>query len=262
MKSARNSETKYLNVFNSFLKKELETEFNVSMFVEVNLSAFEELRKKIQSPVKLSYTALVAKAIATALKEHPCCHRRVVKKWFGLGLRFESFDDCDIAIAVEKSDLHNVAYLEIVRKVENKGLQTLTEEIRSFLTRESSPSEENAQWAAMDKLVQRFPVWIALRLLSLPFFFPKLWRRYRGSSVLISSPGKYGADIISATWSSPIGFSYGYVKKRPFVVDGQLVAVMTVHLTMSFDRRVIGGGPAGRFLNRVRELMESPENLL
>jgi hypothetical protein len=52
--------------------------------------------------------------------------------------------------------------------------------------------------------------------------------------------------------------SYGLVKDRPYVVDGEVTVRPTCFLTMNFDRRVMAGGQAGRFFARVSELLTDP----
>jgi pyruvate/2-oxoglutarate dehydrogenase complex dihydrolipoamide acyltransferase (E2) component len=42
---------------------------------------------------------------------------------------------------------------------------------------------------------------------------------------------------------------------------GQFGPVMEANLTLSFDRRVLDGGAAGRRLARVSQLLASPEKL-
>lgn len=51
----------------------------------------------------------------------------------------------------------------------------------------------------------------------------------------------------------------GAIRPRPHVVDGEVVARPTVHLTLAFDHRVCDGADAARFLTGLRELVETPE---
>jgi len=55
----------------------------------------------------------------------------------------------------------------------------------------------------------------------------------------------------------------GAGRKVPFwdEAKGQFVPVMEVNLTLSFDHRVLDGGAAGRLLQRIGELMKTPEKL-
>jgi pyruvate dehydrogenase E2 component (dihydrolipoamide acetyltransferase) len=46
------------------------------------------------------------------------------------------------------------------------------------------------------------------------------------------------------------------------VEDGEVVARHTLPLSLSIDHRVVDGADAGRFTNRVIELLENPRLLL
>jgi pyruvate dehydrogenase E2 component (dihydrolipoamide acetyltransferase) len=50
----------------------------------------------------------------------------------------------------------------------------------------------------------------------------------------------------------------GQIKPRPFVVNNQLVVRDTVWLSLTFDHRIIDGAPAGRFLKRIKQLIQVP----
>ena len=77
--------------------------------------------------------------------------------------------------------------------------------------------------------------------------------------MMISSPAKYGVDMMVANWPWPIGYSFGLVKDRPIAVDGAVRAGPTMALTMSFDRRLMGGAPAARFFRTVCDHVEHAE---
>ena len=79
---------------------------------------------------------------------------------------------------------------------------------------------------------------------------------------MISSPAKYGVDMLVGNWPWPIGFSFGLVKERPVVIEGNIVARPTMMLIMSFDRRLMAGAPAARFFNAVAQALASAESTL
>lgn len=79
---------------------------------------------------------------------------------------------------------------------------------------------------------------------------------------MISSPAKYGVDMLVGNWPWPVGFSFGLVKERPIVIEGNIVARPTMMLIMSFDRRLMAGAPAARFFNAVSQALASAETSL
>ncbi len=78
--------------------------------------------------------------------------------------------------------------------------------------------------------------------------------------MLISSPAKYGVDAVSATWSWPLGISFGLVKTRAVVREEQVVACPTFTLSLNFDRRIMAGAPAGKFFRRIVQALETAED--
>ena len=76
---------------------------------------------------------------------------------------------------------------------------------------------------------------------------------------MISSPAKYGVDMMVANWPWPIGYSFGLVKDRVIAVEGSPLVRPTMVLTMSFDRRLMGGAPAARFFRAVCGHIEHAE---
>ncbi|MGZ5280020.1 MAG: 2-oxo acid dehydrogenase subunit E2, partial [Pseudobdellovibrionaceae bacterium] len=83
----------------------------------------------------------------------------------------------------------------------------------------------------------------------------------RGAA-MISSPSKYGVDLIAAHWPYTGGLSFGVGKERPWVEKGQVVARKTMYITLAFDRRIVPGADGARFMNRLCELLETAETSL
>ena len=119
--------------------------------------------------------------------------------------------------------------------------------------------DTNDRWRLLKRMVETLPPFIARRLISAPRLFPNQWIKHRGGAVMISSPAKYGVDIMVANWPWPIGYSFGLVKDRAIAVDGTVQVRPTMVLTQSFDRRLMGGAPAARFFRAVCKHIEHAE---
>jgi 2-oxoglutarate dehydrogenase E2 component (dihydrolipoamide succinyltransferase) len=52
------------------------------------------------------------------------------------------------------------------------------------------------------------------------------------------------------------------IKKRPMVIDDQIVIRPMMYLALSYDHRIIDGKEAVSFLVRIKELIEDPERLM
>jgi pyruvate dehydrogenase E2 component (dihydrolipoamide acetyltransferase) len=82
-----------------------------------------------------------------------------------------------------------------------------------------------------------------------------------GSTFTITNFGALGLDdgtpIINHPEAAILGV--GAIRRRPHVVDDEVVARSTASLTLVFDHRVADGAEAARLLTTVRDLIERPE---
>ena len=245
----------------SKLMRENRSDDKVCLMAEVDMSSALRLRESLNRATesKPSYTALVVKAITLALKQHPYANR--VPVGFPFWRRMVQFEQMDIAVAVERDTpgMEMVAYPATVRDAGHKELMVISNELRTLA---SAPPENCPVYRQFKWIVENLPPFLADRILRLPALLPSLWARFRGGSVLVSSPAKWGADAVVGTWPWPVGFSFGLVKERPVVIAGRVVARPTMLLTLSFDRTLMAGSPAARFLNTIAESLIHAEERL
>jgi len=259
-----NSSVEPVRQFNRLNQSLVESEIDFSRTVhfisEIDLTEIERVRDA--SPVRPTYTAFVAKAVAIALDEFPYANRRVFRPlWLPFLSYFQSFRGADVAVAVER-DIEGqaaVAYIEILRDVRRQSLAELTEKLREFSKADVRTSR---QWRDFSRLATSFPAPLASWIVRLPSHLPAMWQRYRGGSVLISSPSKYGVDGIVAAWTHPLGISFGLAQKKPLVRDDEVVAAMAFTFVLNFDRRVMAGAQAARFFDRICGLLRDPRELV
>ncbi|MCB9159416.1 MAG: 2-oxo acid dehydrogenase subunit E2 [Caldilineaceae bacterium] len=82
----------------------------------------------------------------------------------------------------------------------------------------------------------------------------------QGGTFTITNLGMYGIDAFTPIIALPqcAILGVGRIQARPAVVDDQIVPRRLMALSLTFDHRVVDGGPAARFLNTVREFVEEP----
>jgi hypothetical protein len=247
---------RFTDAVRSIVEFEIRPSNTVSFLSEIELTEVEQIRSTATEG-RPSYTAFVAKAVALALRDFPYANRRIsCRAWLPfLKPRLQKFNHCDIAVAVERNEpgTEVATFADVLRDVDHLSLRDITNWLHALTT--SDPTS-NAQWRLFQRIITRLPHWLSTLLIRLPYFAPGLWDKYRGAAVLISSPAKYGVDVVAATWSWPLGISFGLVKDRPVVRNGQIVACPTFMLTLNFDRRVMAGAQAARFFHRVTEVLE------
>lgn len=249
---------KFFTANRQIVEYELRPGRTVTFLSEVDLTEVERIRRAAGAD-RPSYTAFVAKAIATALREFPYANQRVCRRiWMPFArARLQRFEHIDIAVAAERGveGAEGVAFVDVLRQVDQLSLAEVTKWLHELARADEST---NQQWRDYSRTVRALPNWLSVWLIRLPYFVPRLWVRFRGGAVLISSPAKYGVDAVAATWSWPLGVSFGLVKMRPVVREEMVVPCPTFTLTLNFDRRVMAGAQAGRFFNRIVAALESP----
>ena len=85
-----------------------------------------------------------------------------------------------------------------------------------------------------------------------------------GSTITLTSLGALGGIVSTPIINAPEVAIVGVnrIALRPMVVDGSFVARKMMNLSSSFDHRVVDGQDAARFIQAVRNLLESPAALL
>jgi pyruvate/2-oxoglutarate dehydrogenase complex dihydrolipoamide acyltransferase (E2) component len=262
----KGASNKFLDANISIVEYEVPRVIGVNFFAEVDLTEIEAMRRDPQFTAggrNIPYTAFVVKATAKALSEFSYANARIFGRFptFLRGRSLVQFQRCDVAVAVERNQpgLEGTAFCDILRSTETLSLV----EISDWLTQlANADMHTNKQWREFSRTITSLPRWLAAWLIRMPCFFPSLWVKYRGGAAVVSSPAKYGVDAIGATWVWPIGVSFGLVKPRPVVRDGQVVPCPTFTLILSFDRRLMAGAQAARFFRRLADILESPRSEL
>lgn len=230
----------------------------VTFMHEVDVSAIDAHRRSTETKVgrRPSYTSYVVSAVARALREFPYANRRVIfRRFWGRGYRLQEFHQVDAAIAVERDvpDAPMVAYMDVIRDADRKEVDLLTQELRKL---SSATEETSPQWGSFAWIARHLPIFLARWVVLLPTRLPTLWIKYRGGAFLVTSPAKYGVDIVATSWPWPLGVSFGLVRDRCVVLDGKPAVRRTFILTVNWDRRVMAGAQAARFVARVVDILQ------
>ena len=254
----RESTSRFFRVFCALPEREINASVSVTFSGTIDLTAIEFRRAEAEraGQVKPSYTAFVVSAVASALREHRYANRRVFRApWRIGGPWLYSFKQIDIAVAVEIDvpEREYVAFVDILRNADQLSLHDISSLLKTLA---QSTELSNQQLRQLNLVIRYLPWRIAALILRLPAWLPSLWARYRGASVLVSSPAKYGVESVNASWAWPIGISFGYVSLKPMVFDGEIKSRPCFQFSMNFDRRTMAGGPAARFFKEICQRLE------
>ncbi len=177
----------------------------------------------LRARMDLTFTAFVARAVVMALAEFPILNSRLQGDAIVIGKRVH----LGVAVALDEG-----LKVPVIRDAHTKSLG----QIGAILT-------DLSQRGAAGKLA---PAGLT------------------GSTFTLTNSGVFGSllftPIINPPESAILGM--GKIAKTPVVRDDQIVIRQMMYLCLTYDHRVVDGAPAVKFLQRVKTLLERPEQLL
>jgi 2-oxoglutarate dehydrogenase E2 component (dihydrolipoamide succinyltransferase) len=201
----------------------------LTTFNEADMSRIMEIRTKYKDKFKevhgvgLGFMSFFAKACAIALSEWPAVNAYID------GDSLVYHDYCDISIAVSTPRGLTVP---VIRNVESLGMAEIEKKVIEMATK----ARDNK--LSMEELT--------------------------GGTFTITNGGVFGSlmstPIINLPQSAILGMHK--IQERPMAINGQVVIKPMMYLALSYDHRIIDGRESVSFLVRVKELLESPEQLL
>jgi pyruvate dehydrogenase E2 component (dihydrolipoamide acetyltransferase) len=184
-----------------------------------------EFRRRVNetAPTKISVNDFVVKAAAAAFRAVPEANAI----WTADATRH--FESVDIAVAVA---IDGGLTTPVVRGVDRMSLSGVSASIRDL-----------AERARAGKLKQD---------------------EIEGGSFSVSNLGMYGTQEFSAIINPPHSgiLAVGAAKKKPIVVNDELVVGTVMTVTLSADHRVLDGALAARWLDAFVSLIENPVSIL
>jgi len=201
----------------------------LTTFNEVDMSAVMALRAKYKDKFKekhgvnLGFMSFFTKAVCYALQEWPAVNAYID------GDELVYHDYCDISIAVSAP---KGLVVPVIRNAESLSMADIEKKVVELATkaRDNKLSMEEMQ----------------------------------GGTFTITNGGVFGSlmstPIINIPQSAILGMHK--IEERAVVVGGQIVIRPMMYLAVSYDHRIIDGRESVSFLVRVKELLESPDQLL
>lgn len=239
---------------------------HIPLLLEIDVTeARAYLRQiKAESGQSLSFTAWVMACVGRAVSEHK--HVHALRKG---RRRLVLFDDVDISVLVERAvsgdgRAQTLPLPTIIRKTNEKSVQTIHNEIRT--AQETPLAKDEVQigggrrlsatrlFVRLPRLLRDLIVW--RRLARDPFLAKKMM-----GTVVVTSAGDAGKGGGSA-WGIPLGIhplvvAVGGIARKPGVV-GEAIAIREIlSLTVLFDHDVTDGAPVARFVQTLKELLET-----
>lgn len=201
----------------------------VTLVAEVDMTECVRLREQLLPEVekaystRLTYTDLIVKAAARALRDFPLMNATLQDDQ----ILIHPEVNVGVAVAVEDGLL-----VPVVKNADRKPLGEVSREIRELAER------ARAGKSTPDDL--------------------------SGGTFTITNLGAYDVELFNPVLvPGQTGIlGVGRIAEKPAIREGQVVARHLMNLCLTFDHRVLDGAPAARFLQRVKQLLESPMLLL
>ena len=206
----------------------VQTNASVTLHTEVDATAFVELRgmlnDKLQTKeVNITYTDLLVKVIANALREHPRLNATLTNE----GIRLLSEINIGVAVALEDG-----LVVPVVRDADKDRLSEISTQVKDFAERargnQLTPAELQGGTFTITNLGN----------FGIDTFTP----------------------IINPPESAILGV--GRILKKPVIHDDEIVIRSMLTLSLTFDHRVVDGAPAAQFLQTVSNYIQDPYLLL
>ena len=169
--------------------------------------------------MKISYTALLVKAVAAALEKHPILNATLS------GDVIKIYEDTNIGVAIATPD---GLVVPVVHKASAKPIETISTEIKGLIKK-----ARDKKLRSNDFVHRTFTI-SNLGMYGIEFF-----------TAIINPPE---AAILSV----------GRMAEKPVVINGGIQIRSMMYLSLTYDHRIIDGAPAAEFLQTLRNLLESP----
>lgn len=196
-----------------------------ALSVEIDMSEARLLRDTLMERVvsetgtRLSYTAVIVKAVALALTRHPLANAEFVDD------RIKTYRDVNVGVAVGVDD---GLVVPVVRDADEKTLAEIASELKSF-----QEKAETLRLAPEDLAGGTFTV-TNLGMFGIDDF----------------------TAIINIPQSAIL--AVGRIADKPVALDGAIHVRPMMGATLSVDHRVLDGLSGARFLNDVKRMLENP----
>jgi len=207
------------------LMESLHTTAQLTLMTEVDMEEAVMLREEVEqrAGARVTYTDLIVRAAALALREHPAINAR----WEGEGVR--RLPDVHIGVAVA---LDEGLVVPVVRDADRATITQISARIRDL-------SERARTMRLGPKEMQGSTFTVTnLGMYDIDAFTP----------------------VLNPPEAAILGV--GRLRRRPVAAGDRVDIRSTMVLSLTFDHRVVDGAPAAQFLQRVKHFLEHPHLLL
>lgn len=203
---------------------------HVTIFDEVDATGLVALRKEAKvlaeaQGIKLTYLPFIVKAVVAGLKKFPELNASIDDD--KQEIIYKKYYNIGIAASTDEGLL-----VPVVKGADHKSMFSIATEISELAVKARDRK------ATADEL--------------------------KGSTFSITNIGSAGGMFFTPVINHPevAILGVGRISEKPVVKNGEITVAPILHLSLSFDHRLIDGEPAQRFVNYIKQLLENPTLLI
>jgi pyruvate dehydrogenase E2 component (dihydrolipoamide acetyltransferase) len=203
---------------------------HINLSLRVDMSEAVRLRARLLEPLRaktgerLSFTAILARAVAAVLPRHPYLNGSLD------GEQIILWDDVHLGIAMSVDDY---LIVPVIREAQNRNLEQITVELGDLTERGRTRRLTPAEMAGSTFTISN------LGMFGIESF------------TAIVNPPESAILAVGKIVDTPVGVAEGQVTVRPLM-----------SLTICVDHRVVDGAAAARFLSDLKDTLENPYLLI
>jgi len=201
-----------------------------------------------------SFTSFIVGCLARAVALHP-----VVQGYLFRG-RVIVFDEVDVVVIAEvPAGDFSFPLAHVVREAGNKPLRRIHDEVRRHQS--DTFRDHDHRWSPVRAFLW-LPARIRRAIYGLLLRNPHRRKKYMGT-VSVTALGMYGDSQFwgIALPQHTLQLVVGGISTKPAMVDGEVRPRELLSLTLAVNHDVVDGGPATRFANDLKHLIETADGL-
>lgn len=200
------------------VSRSMKTAPHSAVVMEVDMANAAKAREERQ----VSYTELLVKAVALALKKHPLLNSTLTEDE-----KIRVYEDVNIGVAVATEQ---GLIVPVIHNADKKSPIEIASKLKELATK-----------AREGKLVKE---------------------DVSGGTFTITNLGMYGVDLFTPIINPPEAaiLGVGRIVNKPVAEDEKIVIKPVMTLSLSYDHRIVDGAPAAQFLQEIKKILEASPN--
>lgn len=192
--------------------------------MKVNMTEVIRMREKLKdNGIKVSFTDIIIKIVSRALTDFPIMNSSLTDK----GIVFKNYVNMGIAVALD-----NGLIVPVIRDADLMTIQEISTAVSELVEKAKSGCLKSDE--------------------------------YRGGTFTITNLGMFDVDEFTAIINPPESaiLAVGKINRIPVAENDNIVIKPIMVLSLTYDHRIIDGAPAAQFLQRVKQIMQNPYQLI